>query len=1513
MRSVVMGTDFLARPARATWSLGSLILSFLLAFGSVMAVPVTWLGVATLTALPTVVHAQAEPPCDPADAGANDDDGDEFCNAASAGKNLGNPKNPGCDCTYPQGTSGDPIDNATGNIYIEEDDQQGGGAFPLRLTRSYNSSTASMLYMSTVSTPLGASVTNARPVISEASEIAKRSAIENVVYPVGDATPGIGIASYVYPFGIGWSFNYGSRLVFDNEQPVTSLEALRGDGQVLTFILTNGVWTPDADVNDQLTEQTDGSGNATGWTLIDGDLNTEQYDATGHLQTLTNRAGLTQTFGYNTAGQLASVTDPSGRSLQFAYNAQNQVTKVTDSAGGAYIYAYDTNGNLHSVTYPDSRVKTYAYTATSVSPYTYYLLDSVVDETNTTYASYTYTGYQSGASTSLAGGVNSIQLTVGGNSNTSTTTDALGAVRTYTSQFLVNGFRHTQVQTPCLGCATSVNTATYTYNANGYIASETNVLGDGSTPRNLTYTWDTSHNLLQTFVDGAGSPQQRTTTMTWNTALRVPLTRTVSNANNIIVRSEGWFYNAAGQTLAHCLIDPTNSADSGYVCSNTGSAPSGVRRWTYVYCTMVGGNCPLVGLLQSVTGPRTDLTQTTTYSYYTSASAVSCGTPGAACYQPGDLYQVTDPLGHTTTYLSYDADGRVITMQDSNGVYTNLAYTPRGWLASRTIRVTPANTPNSSDAITTLSYTPYGAVAGITDPDGVVVTFTYDAAHRLTAITDALGKHIQYTLDAAGNRTKEQYFNAAGTVVHSVSRNYNVLSQLTTVMDGLNNTVFSATYSDSYDGNGNLVHSVDARGFQHHQGFDALDRLISTIQNYNGSDPSTTNTTTAYGRDALDRLTAVTDPSGLSTSYIYDGLNDRTSLQSPDTGASSDTYDAAGNRLTHTDAKGITSTSTYDADNRLIGISYPDSTQNVTYYYDEADSVTGCSSSRPTDRLTRIVENGLTTIFCYGGHGNIGTLRRAASSYTDTTTYGYTLADRLSSVTNADGTLTQYTYNSNGLFESVQVTPSGATSPTTVVSSVTWMPFGPISGYVLGNGQTVTRSYDANYQLTDLTSPAFNLHVARDAMGDITAIGNASGANPATETYVYDSLYRLLSVTEANGSVLESVTYNQTGDRLTKTGFGLDAGTYTYNAGTHQLNAVGNSAFTADADGNTTGMTQAGSTYGFGYSDRNRMTVAQLGGSTIANYTYDAVGERIQKVTGTATERYDYNTSSQLLGEYGTTNRDYIWMGNIPVANVDTAGQTSTIAYVTADQLGTPRAITNSSGTTEWQNPYQGNPWNEVAPTTTGYTYNARFPGQYFDQETGLNYNGHRDYDSSTGRYIESDPLGMFGGQASTYAYAGSDPLSHIDPFGLATTIIVTYDGGIGTHAALYTDHGFENGPFIYDPAGAYPGVTPGQDVRGSGDLFTGDDANLGSYLAFQRGTGSNVTTYTFNTTPQEEAAIDANAEAEGGAFPGFCADHVSNAIRGIGPFSNLPHYYRPGGLGTALSDLPGVTTKQVP
>ncbi|MBF0527592.1 MAG: RHS repeat-associated core domain-containing protein [Deltaproteobacteria bacterium] len=87
----------------------------------------------------------------------------------------------------------------------------------------------------------------------------------------------------------------------------------------------------------------------------------------------------------------------------------------------------------------------------------------------------------------------------------------------------------------------------------------------------------------------------------------------------------------------------------------------------------------------------------------------------------------------------------------------------------------------------------------------------------------------------------------------------------------------------------------------------------------------------------------------------------------------------------------------------------------------------------------------------------------------------------------------------------------------------------------------------------------------------------------------------------------------------------------------------------------------------------------------------------------------------------------------------------------------------DSSGATVWK--WDKDPFGNGAPTGS-LTYNLRFPGQYYDSETGLYYNMARDYNPGLGRYIQSDPIGLDGG-INTYAYAENDPVSGVDPDGL--------------------------------------------------------------------------------------------------------------------------------------------------
>jgi RHS repeat-associated protein len=162
-------------------------------------------------------------------------------------------------------------------------------------------------------------------------------------------------------------------------------------------------------------------------------------------------------------------------------------------------------------------------------------------------------------------------------------------------------------------------------------------------------------------------------------------------------------------------------------------------------------------------------------------------------------------------------------------------------------------------------------------------------------------------------------------------------------------------------------------------------------------------------------------------------------------------------------------------------------------------------------------------------------------------------------------------------------------------------------------------------------------------------------------------------------------------------------------------------------------------------------------------------------VNGTIT-LFVYDEQGKLTGEYDATGQllqEIIWFGDLPVAVLrPTAPQSPTvdIFYVHADHQATPRKITRATDNKVvwmWESEAFGNNLPNQNPSNLGeFVFNLRFPGQYYDQETGLNYNYFRDYDSSTGRYIQSDPIGL-GGGINTYGYVAGNPVNAVDPFGL--------------------------------------------------------------------------------------------------------------------------------------------------
>jgi RHS repeat-associated protein len=162
--------------------------------------------------------------------------------------------------------------------------------------------------------------------------------------------------------------------------------------------------------------------------------------------------------------------------------------------------------------------------------------------------------------------------------------------------------------------------------------------------------------------------------------------------------------------------------------------------------------------------------------------------------------------------------------------------------------------------------------------------------------------------------------------------------------------------------------------------------------------------------------------------------------------------------------------------------------------------------------------------------------------------------------------------------------------------------------------------------------------------------------------------------------------------------------------------------------------------------------------ATTAPYSVDVTATTVGSHTVTAVAT-DNNGAST------TSNAALVTITSAPVNSTPQA------YYIHTDQLNTPRLITDNNNQAVWRwdnwEPF-GNYITDEDPSNTGnkFTFNLRFPGQYYDSETQTHYNYFRDYDPETGRYIQSDPIGL-GGGINTYGYVSGSPMDGYDPYGL--------------------------------------------------------------------------------------------------------------------------------------------------
>ena len=343
----------------------------------------------------------------------------------------------------------------------------------------------------------------------------------------------------------------------------------------------------------------------------------------------------------------------------------------------------------------------------------------------------------------------------------------------------------------------------------------------------------------------------------------------------------------------------------------------------------------------------------------------------------------------------------------------------------------------------------------------------------------------------------------------------------------------------------------------------------------------------------------------------------------------------------------------------------------------------------------------------------------------------------------------------------------------TLIGTVTSAPYTYEWTNVAGGTYTLTaKATEADGGVTTSSSVAITVDNLPTVILSVNATTLIGPADITLTSSAVDSDGTITQIEFYNGDTLLST---DTESPYTYTWAEVPIGTYTLTAkATDDMGGVStSSSVTVEVKANT-GPTVSIS------APADNATYSLPANITLVASASDADGGTVAQVEfyngttllGTLTQSpYVYSWSDVAQGTYTVTAKATDDMGVSTTSSaitINVSGNAGTTYYIHPDHLNTPRLITDSNNTTVWR--WDSDPFGATVPNDTisgtTFTFNPRFPGQYFDKETNLHYNYFRDYDPTLGRYIQSDPIGLNGG-LNTYSYVSGNPLNKVDPNGL--------------------------------------------------------------------------------------------------------------------------------------------------
>lgn len=1283
--------------------------------------------------------------------------------------------------------------------------------------------------------------------------------------------------------GKGWTHNYAQRITlwrYNNNGG--SIIKVSGDDPLDGYVWGSMVF---ADGKEVRIDRSTITGNTETW-IFTGDENRTLVLNQDRTWTLTYVKTGTQEL-YRTDGQLSKIQYRNGTFVTLSYIG-DVLDKVIDNNGHFIKLTYNTDGRLSSLKLPNNQQITYSYnsgrlvtvTRPSIGTKNYHyseditvapsgnpnLLTGVTDERGIRYSRFAYDAQDRGVLTEHAGGAQKYTLDFSSASVTKVT-DPNGEQWVYAKHTQDDGITRIDNTSRANG---SVYVSQQTYDENGNIKEYYKV------GRKTTYTYDLSRNLETSRTEAVGTNDARKTITEWSTTLPVPTKVTEykkdpTSANDeasavfLPVRETTYTYDTKGNALTKTVKDLMSTKLVGGVVTPTNES----RTWTYTY-NQFGQK-----LME-----KTPANETTTYTYDTIN---------------GNLLTVTNPLGQVTTYSGHNADGQPTVINYPNGHKTTITYDDMGKVVQQADTIynptmaapgstdgngqnwvswpqwlvdlinswcqllgwsSPFNSNNqtpTSTAYATLSYPAYqtattqyvyefGLLKKVILPDAEELVYSYDDAQRLVGVTDGYGNSTTYVLNSNGDITSAEVKDSSNTLQQKIVQTYDNLGRLKEAIGQSSN---SLTVTNAYDEFDNLKTATDNRSRINKSDYDAFDRKIK--------DTDPLNNQVQYEYDVLDQMKKVTDAKNNSTEYTYNAFGEVTQKVSPDTGTSTYRFDD-GRLARMVDGRNKAHNYFYDNAGRMSSRQDGTTTNVTSYTYDQgtygAGQLTGVSNANSEVRYTkdsagRVLEK----------------LVAVKPNSPLRVRYRYTAGGKLEYMILPSGRLVRYQY-SNGKLTGMLVNGQ-------FISNVAYSAYG-VQGWTWGTNQgSVNYQYDLDGRPTNINaSNVLDRSYVFDNGNRITSITDTL-AGIGTQTYTHDNLDRLTKQILA-GTTLEYPTFDANSNRTSKTttpaGGTATTVNYTIDANSNRIVQEGSSTYSYTTGGQITNDGVRTYTYdNEGRSDR--ITKNSL---SIVN-TYDPLGQRIKKTVGTQFITYVYNEQGQLIGEYDTNNlmlREYIWLGG-RLIGMQSSQYPNQILRVNTDHLGTVRAVSlpNASNTVLWR--WEGDQFGDVLPNedvdANGQTLTMplRHPGQYYDAEVGTFYNYFRDYNPATGRYVQSDPIGLQGGM-NTYGYVGTNPLMKIDPQGLVEwsgTVITTgftIPLNIGAVYEIYTLYakcengqrakarvhasGFLGGVGV--PVTLSGGSASFEDdyTRPDPDVFTGSYKSVGYALVFGLGFGGSYT-----------------------------------------------------------------------